>query len=245
MVNLLGASIESDEVVDFLRSTIQLRAVCEKLLYQRIVNQTAQERGLVITSEEIQAEADRQRREKRLEKSADTLAWLNEQLITADDWEAGICNQQLSQKLAEFLFHSEAERFFAQNRLDFEQVVLYQIIVPYYTLAQELFYQIEEAEISFYEAAHLYDIDEQRRRQCGFEGVLYRWSLQPELAAVIFGANAGEIVRPVQTDRGYHLLMVEEFVSAQLTTETHQEIVQRLFQEWLESELSYLHNQAE
>jgi hypothetical protein len=27
-------------------------------------------------------------------------------------------------------------------------------------LAQELFYQLEEQEISFYEAAHLYDIDE-------------------------------------------------------------------------------------
>ncbi|KAM3099989.1 peptidylprolyl isomerase [Phormidesmis sp. 146-35] len=205
----------------------------------------AQERGIIITSEEIQAEADRQRRENRLERAIDTLNWLREQLISAEDWETGIYNQQLSQKLAESLFHSEAERFFAQNRLDFEQVALYQIIVPYHTLAQELFYQIEEAEISFYEAAHLYDIDEQRRRQCGFEGVLYRGNLQPELAAVVFGANAGEVVRPVQTDRGYHLLMVEEFVSAQLTTETHQEIVQRLFQEWLESELSYLHNQAE
>ncbi|WP_446877503.1 peptidylprolyl isomerase [Phormidesmis sp. 146-33] len=205
----------------------------------------AQERGIIITSEEIQAEADRQRRENRLERAIDTLNWLREQLISAEDWETGICNQQLSQKLAESLFHSEAERFFAQNRLDFEQVALYQIIVPYHTLAQELFYQIEEAEISFYEAAHLYDIDEQRRRQCGFEGVLYRGNLQPELAAVVFGANAGEVVRPVQTDRGYHLLMVEEFVSAQLTPETHQEIVQRLFQEWLESELSYLHNQAD
>ncbi|MFM7424755.1 MAG: hypothetical protein ACKO7W_07170 [Elainella sp.] len=36
------------------------------------------------------------------------------------------------------------------------------------------------------------------------------------------------------------LLMVEEFISAELTPEIRQEIIQRLFREWLESELNYL-----
>ena len=34
--------------------------------------------------------------------------------------------------------------------------------------------------------------------------------------------------------------MVEEFIAAELTPETRQQILDKLFQEWLESELNYL-----
>jgi len=143
----------------------------------------------------------------------------------------GIRNRLLAQKLAEYLFSKEAEKFFAQNRLDFDQILLYQIIVPYEKLAQELFYQVEEKEISFYEAAHLYDIDEKRRHQCGCEGKLYCWNLKPDIAAVVFSAQLGTVIGPVKTAQGHHLLVVEEFIPAELTSERHQEIIDRMFKQ--------------
>ncbi len=180
-----------------------------------------------------------------MEKAEETLAWLADQLISPDDWEAGIRDRLLSQKLSESLFAKEVEKFFAQNKLDYQQVVLYQIIVPYDKVAQELFYQIEEEEISFYEAAHFYDLDEKRRQQCGYEGKLYRWSLKPDIAAVVFGSSPKHIIGPIKTDLGYHLLMVEEFIPAALTPDIYKEIMERMFKEWLASELNYmLHNQA-
>ena len=240
MIDFQGASIEPNEVVSFLKKDIQLKEVCQKILYQRVINQASEERGITVTPEEIQAEANRLRYEKRLEKAADTLSWLADQLTTADDWETGMRDRLLSQKLAEYLFAKEAEKFFAQNRLDFDQILLYQIIVPYEKLAQELFYQVEEKEISFYEAAHLYDIDEKRRHQCGYEGKLYRWNLKPDIAAVVFSAQLGAVIGPVKTDQGYHLLIVEEFIPAELMSERHQEISDRMFKQWLDSELSYM-----
>lgn len=237
-------AVEPDEVVSFLKQEISYKEVWQKILFQKLVQQAAKERGLTVTSEEIQAEAERQRREKRLEKASDTLAWLAEQLITTEDWEAGIHAQLLSKKLAESLFAKEVEKFFAQNRLDFEQILLYQIIVPYERVVQEIFYQIEEEEISFYEAAHLYDVDDKRRYQCGYEGKLYRWSLKPDIAAAVFNAQSGQVVGPLQTEQGYHLLMVEEFISAELTPQTYQDILNRMFKEWLANELNYMiHNQ--
>ena len=91
-----------------------------------------------------------------------------------------------------------------------------------------------------FEAAHLYDLDERRRLTCGFEGKVSRWKLKPDLAAKVFAANPREVVEPIQTDAGFELLMVEEFVAAELTPETRQQILDKLFQEWLESELNYL-----
>lgn len=243
-LSIPSISIKPDEVVDFLKKNIQFKDISEQVLHQRVINQAAQDRGIVVTSEEVQAEADRIRHEKRLERASDTLAWLNDQMIAPDDWEAGIGEQLLAKKLAEFLFSKEVEKFFAQNRLDFDQVLLYQITVPDGKLAQELFYQLEEREISFYEAAHLYDIDQKRRNYCGCEGAIDRWKLKPEIAALVFGAKLGEVIKPVKTEQGYHLFMVEEFIPAELTSQRYQEIMDSLFKQWLESELNYmLHSQ--
>ena len=236
---------EPERIVEFLKREVQIKEVCQKVLCQQVIDRAAQERGITVTPEEIQTEADRQRHQKRLESAAATFAWLQDQLITPDDWEAGIRDSLISQKLATALFADEVGKYFTEHRLDFEQILLYRIVVPYEQLAQEIFYRVEESEISFYEAAHFYDIDERRRLQCGYEGKLYRWSLKPETAAIIFSARAGEIISPFQTDQGYELLMVEEFVSAELTPEISQKITDQLFEEWLESELNYAIHQNE
>ena len=238
-VSFLGIPITADEIIASLKLHTKLKDTCQQVLETKVIQKAAQERAITISSDDVQLEGDRQRRELRLEKASDTFAWLAEQQITPDEWEAGIRDRLLTQKLKEHLFTAEVESYFAQNRLDFEQVVLYQIVLPYEQLANELFYQIEESEISFFEAAHLYDIDATRRQHCGYEGKLHRWSLRPDIAAVVFASTPGELLYPIQTDHGFHLLRVEEFIPAQLNEEIHQEILQRLFQEWLKGELNH------
>ncbi|MBD0263667.1 MAG: peptidylprolyl isomerase, partial [Tolypothrix sp. Co-bin9] len=124
-------------------------------------------------------------------------------------------------------------------------VIFYQIIVYSEKLAQELYYQIEEGEISFYDAAHLYDIDEDRRKKCGYEGKIYRWAIQADIAAIIFTTIPKQLIGPLKTDRGYHLLMVEELIPAELSPERYQEILNNMFQQWLTAELDYMLNFSE
>lgn len=237
-LDFFRVSTAPNEIVSFLRKNMRLKEVCQKILYQKIIEQSAQEAGLTVTPEEIQAEAERQT--KHLEQSADTFAWLANQMIALEDWEAGIRDRLLAQKLSQSLFGKEVEKFFTQNQADFDQIILYQIVVPYEKLAQQLFYQILEEEISFYEVAHLYDIDEIRRYHCGYEGKLYRWNLKPEIAAVVFSAGVGELVGPITTDQGVHLLTVEEFIPAELNSTRYQDILNLMFMQWLECELNYL-----
>ncbi|MBV9387382.1 MAG: peptidylprolyl isomerase [Chroococcidiopsidaceae cyanobacterium CP_BM_ER_R8_30] len=244
MTDFLNLLIESDEIINFLKRGIQFKDICQQILYERVIAKSVRERGITVTPEEIQAESERQRRERRLEKAADTLSWLAEQMITVEDWEAAIEKRLITNKLSKSLFSEEVKRFFAQNRIDFDQILLYQIVVPSEKLAQELLYQISEQEISFYQAAHLYDIDEKRRHHCGFEGKLYRWNLKSDIATIVFSARPGEVIGPQKVAQGYHLLMVDEFIPSELTTELHQEILDRLFKQWLASELNYMiHNQ--
>ena len=246
MINFLEIPIESAEIIDFLKQEMLLKEICQKILYQKIIEKAATENNIEVTPEEIQTEADSIRHGKRIEKAADTFAWLEDQMVTAEEWETGIKNRLLAQKLAEHLFGKEVESHFAQTRLNYDRFVLYQIIVPNKQLAQEIYYQIEEEEISFYEAAHLYNIDERRRYYCGYEGKVGRWSLPPDISEAIVGnTSLGKVIGPIatkkeqtDTEQEYHLLLVEEFIPAELTPQRRQEIINQLFQEWLVGEFN-------
>lgn len=240
MIHISGASIELDAIISHLRKSLKLKEFCQEILHQQVIAEAARNRSLTVTEQEIQAEAERQRREKSLEKAADTLAWLADELVTSDDWEAGIRDRLLSQKLSEALFAEQAKKLFLENRLNFEKVSLYKLVVAEPKLAQELLYQIQEQEISFYEAAHLYDLNLQRRNQCGYEGCLCRWQIDPDISVAIFGAQLGEVVGPLPIPEGYALFMVEAFINPELTPEIQQEIIKDLFDEWLTNEVNYV-----
>ena len=244
-VNFYGITINLDEITAFLKQKMTLREICCQIVYERIVEREATARNIVVTAEEINQEAEEVRRAKRLEKASDTIAWLEDEIATVEEWEEGIRKQLQAKKLARELFASEAEVYFNQNRVRFEKFILYQLVVPYEKLAQELFYQIEEEEISFYEAVHLYDIDSQRRYVCGYEGEVYRQDYPADLAAAIFKMpiSVGELTGPIRSPQGYHLFRIENYIPAQLTPELHREIIDRLFQQWLVSEFNYMiHN---
>lgn len=239
MVEFAGTLLEPDQIVDFLKREIQLKAVCQQITHQQIIRMAAQERELTVSPEEIQAAANQVRYELRLERATDTLNWLSDQMLTVEDWEEGLRDRLLAQKLKESLFAQDVERVFAQSRLDFDEIDLYRLRVPYQALSQELFYRIEEGEMSFYEAAHLYDIDEQRRLRCGYEGRLHRWDFEPAIAAAVFGGTIGQVIGPFSLAQSYDLLMVANLLPGELNQVTRQTILNQLFDEWLESELNY------
>ena len=53
MITFGNASIESDEVINFLKKKIILKETLGNLIQQKIVNQAAQERGITVTAAEI------------------------------------------------------------------------------------------------------------------------------------------------------------------------------------------------
>ncbi|WP_318780324.1 peptidylprolyl isomerase [Atlanticothrix silvestris] len=106
------------------------------------------------------------------------------------------------------MFAEEVEKFLIKNSLKFEQVILYQIVVESDKLAQEVYYQIEDGEISFYDAANLYNINTHRQCKCGYEGTLYRFDIQPDIAAVIFKTPPKQLIGPLKTQQGHHLFIV-------------------------------------
>jgi hypothetical protein len=99
MICSSSASLHPEVIMDFLKREAALKDLYQRVLSQQIISEAAERKGITVTEEEIQAEADRQRHQKHLESSKATFSWLAEQLMTPEDWEAGISDRLLAVKL--------------------------------------------------------------------------------------------------------------------------------------------------
>ena len=233
----MPAMMNAKEAVEYLQECLTYRTISEQWLNAQILRQAAIDYGIQVPDNDIQEEGDRQRRELRLERADQTLDWLASEEITPEQWERGITDQLLRTVMAEHLFGKDVERIFIENRLNYDGRSLYRLEVSDKALAQELFYQIEDGEISFFEAAHAYDESEVRRDRCGFEGIVHRFDLPSAQAEAVFDAMPRQVLVPMETDTGFCILWVDRIVPAVLTPNLRTTILEEMLTQWLAAEM--------
>jgi len=118
--------------------------------------------------------------------------------------------------------------------------VMYEVVLDDEDLAMELFYAVQEGEMSFYEVAHQYIQDTELRRKGGYRGIVQRKELKPEISAAVFAATPPQVLKPIMTSSGVHLIFVEEIVEPELDNKLHYQILSDLFQEWLNQQIEQL-----
>jgi parvulin-like peptidyl-prolyl isomerase len=231
-------SVSQDEIIEQVKLACQIPAVLEEIVSRKIIAATAQELGIKIEVSELQQSADQIRLANQLQKAEHTWLWLQRHHLSLDDLEALAQASLLASKLAHALFSDRVEPFFAEHRLDYMQVALYEVILDNEDLAIELFYALQQREISFPELADHYIQEPELRRRGGYRGVLSRASLAPELSAAVFVATPPQLLKPIATAQGVHLIKVEEFIVPQLDQNTHAKILSELFTTWLKQQVS-------
>jgi hypothetical protein len=85
-----------------------------------------------------------------------TQMWLDLHQLSLDNFETIIELQLLSNKLKEVVLSERVEKYFYQHQLDFDRVVLYEVILKDKELATELCYAVREGEIKFHDVATKY-----------------------------------------------------------------------------------------
>ena len=235
------AEISTNELVKHLKLSLQMPQVLTSLIDRKIINQTAEREDVIIEDEELQAAADRFRFENNLIGSQDTLKWLNNYHLSVTEFEELIRNNLLRQKLGQHLFKDKVEPYFYAHQLDYNQASLYEIVLPNFNLAMELFYGIEEKELSFWDLAHQYIEDDRLRRRGGYIGLKTRDRLHAEIAAEVFvfdNARLPRVLKPIAVEKKTHLIYVEEIIQPVLNDSLRQKIVSKLYEDWLAKQRS-------
>lgn len=222
------------DVINYLRHTHQLAQVATLAEQTALVLTVCQQLGLSISEAELQTAGDTFRTEYKLLSAAETMLWLGQQRLTAEEWAEGIRVQLLTQKLKEHLFSDAVDSHYLNERDAYRRVALSQILVAELAQALDLKQQLLAQPAAFCSLALTHSLGKQSRETGGFVGIRFVSELIPEIAAAVVTAQQGTLLDPIQTRAGYHLIRVEKWFPVELNTEMRETVMSLMFQQWLQ-----------
>ncbi len=229
-------TITPEDILNQVKLSLQIPEIIKGIVNHKIVINAAKEADIKVETEDLQKAADMMRLNEELHSAQETFAWLEKHRLSVDDFEEVAYMNSISGKLIVHLFADKVEPYFYENQLNYAGVVMYEVGLDDEDLAMELFYAIQEGETSFYDVAHQYIEDKELRRRGGYQGLLSRKDLKPEISAAVFAAKPPQMIKPIVTSEGVHLIFVEEIIQAELDNKLRSQIFTQLFDEWLKKQ---------
>ena len=231
-------TITTEDILHQVKLSYKIPEIIEGIVTRNIIAATAENAGIAIETEELQKAADQFRLINKLQSADETWSWLQKYSLSLDDFEEIVYANLLANKLVQNLFADKVEPYFFEHQLDYAAAIIYEVVLDDKDLAIELFYALTGGEISFYEIAHEYIQDIELRRSGGYRGKLRRQDLKPEISAAVFVAQAPQILQPIVTSKGVHLILVEEIIKPELDDKLRSQIIFNLFDEWLKQQIT-------
>ncbi|MBW4457921.1 MAG: peptidylprolyl isomerase [Nostoc indistinguendum CM1-VF10] len=205
------------DILAYLRRSFKMARVAALAERDATLLKFGERFGITVSDEELQAAADAFRHRYKLLSASETHSWLSKQKITAHDWSEGLKMEQVTKKLEEHLFGAQVDSHYLNNRDTYKRAAFSQILVSSEAEAQRLAHAIREENASFNALALEHSQGRISRANAGFVGVRFFGELRPELAQAMSEAKEGEIVGPIQTKLGYHIIRIEKWFPTELT----------------------------
>jgi len=198
--------------------------VLNDLITQALIEQQAQQQGITVNDEMLDAEIVALQTLVGGDAAA-WQAWLDQNLFTADTFRQELRAQLLTAQMRDWVVGEVAT--------DAIQVHARHILVSTKEQADEVLVRLNNGE-DFVELARLYSLDVTTREEGGDLG----WFTEPELleplvAQTAFALEGGQISAPVATRLGYHIIQTLEFDTLPLTAEKQEQVAKALFTEWI------------
>lgn len=233
-------TISWNDLISQIKMSCLVPSISRALVTSQLVKRLADAENIMLEVTELQQAADEFRIAQGLLNVEDTMAWLEKYHLSMDDFEEMISEKVLLAKLANHLFRDKVESFFISHQLEYRQAAIYEVTLEDEDLTMELFYALKEGEIQFHEVAYQYIEDSELRRIGGYRGTLHHNQMKPEVAAAVFRSNPPQIISPITTSQGYHLILVEEISQPELTDELRSKIQFELFSQWLAQKIQQI-----
>jgi hypothetical protein len=233
-------TITKEDIFQQLKLSYKLSTVIETIVHRQLIAAAATAARIEVETQELQEAADRFRYMYKLQSADETIAWLKQNRLCVDDFEELIYVNLLNTKLANHLFADKVEPYFFEHQLEYVGIVMYEIVLSDEDSAIELFYAIREGEITFHEVANKYIQDTELRRKRGYQGILHRKDLKPEISAAVFAAKPPQLLKPIITSKGVHLIWLEEIIQPKLNSDVRGQIIGHLFSQWLRQQFNQL-----
>lgn len=225
----------TDNLITLLKLNGRFEGLMEDVLKDKLAVHAAKKRGIALTDDEIQERADQFRRAHGLQRAKDTNDYLNTLGVSLEDFEEFITDMLYQEKMLEQVGTDPAiEEYFQLNSPRFDSIKISHILMDSEGGAKEMYSVLSDDPESFADMAREHS-DADTAESGGYIGKVTRGSLQGDVEAKVFNAEAGDLLGPFPSGDGtyFEIFRVDEKNPAQLDEDTAAEIRTALRDEWL------------
>ena len=160
-------TITNEDILQQVKLSFKLPEIIEEVIKRKIIESVAEEMGFSAETEELQEAADQLRLAYKLLSADDTWQWLEKFDLSIDDFEDMARMKVLTKKLARHFLVDKIDPYFYDNQLNYSQAFLYEVILDNEDEAIEIFFALQEDEITFFDVAQKYIKDKELKRKGG------------------------------------------------------------------------------
>ncbi|NET00250.1 MAG: hypothetical protein F6K61_06635 [Sphaerospermopsis sp. SIO1G1] len=152
-----------------------------------------------------------------------------------------ILRQFKIQKFKHLTWGNQVEPYFSENKQGLDQVSFSLIQTNDGEIAQEIYFRITEGEESFANLARQYSQGAEAKNG-GWVGTHKLGNLNPNLAKILRGLQPGKMPSLTYLEKMFIIVRLDKVSPAQLTEQLREEILQKMFEDWLKSEMNQFSN---
>jgi parvulin-like peptidyl-prolyl isomerase len=167
--------------------------------------------------------------------------WCEQKGVTMDYFYTVIMRDWQLQKFKQLRFAPQAESEFMRIKADLDQVEYSLIQLNDLSLAQEVYFQIRDDGVDFAQLAREHSLGSERVAG-GLIGPVSLSALPDNIATLFRHQQAGMVYPPVVVGNRYWVVRLERFIAARLTESTLTEVIDRLYNQWLKTQVQTVMN---
>ncbi|MBD1846081.1 peptidylprolyl isomerase [Cyanobacteria bacterium FACHB-63] len=169
------------------------------------------------------------------------MQWCQQQNITPEYFQTVIVREWQLQKFKQIQFAGQVESEFLRIKPDLDQVEFSLIQLEDLSLAEEIYFQLRDDGITFAQLAREHSLGNERQSE-GWVGPVPLSTLPIDIATLFRHQQIGTVYPPVAVHDRFWVVRLEQFIGARLTDATRAQVIDRLYTQWLQSQIQSVMN---
>jgi parvulin-like peptidyl-prolyl isomerase len=226
-------TITADELIPLLASYQMLPRLLAEFVIDRAIS------SIECTHEEIASNYQQFCQKNQLAKETERQAWLDLHGMCLAQLEALATRWLKIEKFKRTKWGNKLKFYFLNRKSQLDKVVYSLIQTQDASIAQELYFRIQEGEESFTELARKYSQGPEALTG-GFQGPVELGSCHPKMAKMLSASQPGQLWSPIRLGKSLAIVRLEKLIPAQLNEPMRQRLLAELFTTWMQEQLNQL-----
>lgn len=167
--------------------------------------------------------------------------WCEQKNITLEYFQSVIVRDWQLQKFKQLQFASQVESEFLRMKPDLDQVEYSLIQVEDQAFAQELYFQIRDDGVEIAQLAREHSLGSEKQSE-GWVGPVALSSLPIDVFNQFRHQKSGVVYPPVSINGRFWIVRLERLIAARLTDATRAQVIDRLYNQWLQTQIQKVMN---